>query len=166
MAVFTRKHGAVTLKDRTGSPIIATLGPGVGDFKVSGIEDGPTDGSSYTRPADAISVTNRGSHLEWVEGDEHPINGSITVLQDGSPTHATNKTPWDGVAKTGAFASGTTADPGAVVWTTDIVYTATRGALTITLTLKDCRCKLDYAEAAEGNTQSITFECRGGYNWA
>lgn len=166
MAVFTSKHGAVQLADRTGSPLVALLKPGAGNFTVQGMQDGPTDGSSYTRPAEALPIMSRGAFIEYVEGDETPITGTITIYQDGEVTHATNKTPQDAVSKTGAFAAGVTADDGAVVWTTDIVYAATRASTTIGLTLKNCRCKVDWGEAKEGNSYQISYECRGGYKWS
>lgn len=155
MAVITRKHGVVKLKDATGTPIEATLGPGVGDFSVSGVEAGNVE---------MIPVYNRGDYLEGVDGDEKQITGSITLYHDGDLTDATNKTPWDGVNKTGAFSAGVTTDPGGTgaSWTTDIVWTGTRNSVVHTLTFLTCRCVLDYGEAKEGNTITVNFTCYEG----
>lgn len=150
MAIVTRKHASVKLKDATGTPLEATLGPGVGDFTIDGLEAGGVEG---------IAIYNRGSYLEMVDGDQKQITGSITLYHDGDLTDATNKTPIDGALKTGAFASGTTTDPGGVSWTTDIVYTATRGAVTHTITLPTCRCVVSYTEDAAGNQIKINWTC-------
>ncbi len=155
MAVITRKHGVVKLKDATGTPIEVTLGPGVGDFSISGVEAGNVE---------MVPVYNRGTYLEGVDGDEKQITGSITLYHDGDLTDASTKQPWDGVTKTGALASGVTTDPGGTgaSWTTDIVATWTRNAVVHTITLLTCRCVLDYGEAKEGNTITINFTCYQG----
>ena len=153
MAVVTRKHGAVAMKDHTGTPLSVPLGPGVGDFSYSGAEEGNSE---------AIPIYNRGSFQELVDGDDKTITGSITLYHDGDLTDATNKLPIDGVMKTGALSSGVTADGGAVKWTTDVVHTATRGAVVHTTTLANCRCTYDYSEANDGNKIVINFTCYEG----
>lgn len=148
MAVVTRKHGVVTMKDATGTPIVATLSPSLGDFSYSGAEAGN---------AEAIAIYNRGNFHELVEGDDKTITGSITLIHDGDLTDATNKTAIDAVMQTGAFTSGVSTDPGTVVWATDIVLTSTRSGLVHTHTFLTCRCTYDYNEANDGNKIVINF---------
>lgn len=153
MDVITRKHGAVAMKDATGTPISASLSPSMGDFSYSGAESGN---------AEAIAIYNRGEYYGLVEGDDKTITGSITVIHDGDLTDATNKLAIDAVMKTGAFSAGVSTDPGLVVWTTDIVLTSTRGGVVHTHTLTTCRCTYDYSEANDGNKIVINFTCYEG----
>ncbi len=150
MAVFTHKHLSVTVKDDTGTPITATLGPGPGDLSYSTLEQGDVE---------ALAVYNRGTYLEAVDGDQKQITGSITIYHDGDQT---GSSVLDAVRKTGSFASGVTVDPGLVSWMLDIVVTATRGAVTNTWTFSTCRITADFTETKDGNTWTLNFTCYQG----
>ena len=148
--VFTHKHIAVTFADGTGTPITATFGPGPGDVKVSGIEQNGVE---------ALPVLNRGTFLELVEGDQKQLSFSISVYHAQDLTAAAS--PTAAILKTNDFASGVTKDPGGIVWTGDVIVTATRSGVTNVLTLYNCRCMFDYTEGKEGNTISISGTCYG-----
>lgn len=151
MPVFTNKHVAVTVKDGTGSPITATLGPGPGDLSFSGLEQGDVG---------AIRVMNRGAHLELVEGPTKELTGSVTVYHNGDLTSTGSVLA--AIRKTDDYASGVAVDPGLVSWTLDLVVTMTRGAVTNTFTFNTCRLAADYKEAEGGNTMTINFTCFEG----
>lgn len=144
MAVRTRKMVAVTFKDGTGSPISATLGPGPGDVKISGMEQGGVE---------ALPIYNRGTFLELVEGDQKQITFAITIYHNQDLTAAAS--PVAALLKTNDFSSGVTKDPGGVVWTGNLEVVVTRSAVTDTFTLINCRCSFDYSEGKEGNTITI-----------
>ena len=150
MPVFTRKHVSILVKDATGTPITATLGPGPGDFSYSGLEEGDVE---------ALPIYNRGTYLELLIGDQKQVTGSITVYHDGDQT---GTSVLDAIRKTGNFASGVTVDPGLVSWALDMVVTMTRGAVTNVLTFNTCRFTTDWAEGKEGNQYSISFTCYEG----
>lgn len=147
---FTHKHITVTFADGTGTPITATFGPGPGDVKVSGIEQGGVE---------AVAVMNRGTFLELVEGDQKQMAFSISVYHAQDLTAAAS--PTAAILKTNDFASGVTKDPGGVVWTGNVIVTATRSTVTNVLTLINCRCMFDYTEGKEGNTISISGTAYG-----
>jgi len=150
MAVRTRKMVAVTFKDGTGSPISATLGPGPGDVKISGMEQGGVE---------AVAIYNRGTFLELVEGDQKQIAFSITIYHNQDLTAASS--PVAALLKTNDFSSGVTKDPGGVVWTGNLEVVVTRSAVTDTFTLINARCMFDYTEGKEGNTISISGTAYG-----
>lgn len=150
MAVRTRKMVAVTFKDGTGSPISATLGPGPGDVKISGMEQGGVE---------AVAIYNRGTFLELVEGDQKQITFSITIYHNQDLTAASS--PVAALLKTNDFSSGVTKDPGGVVWTGNLEVVVTRSGVTDTFTLINARCMFDYTEGKEGNTISISGTAYG-----
>lgn len=150
MAVRTRKMVAVTFKDGTGSPISATIGPGPGDVKISGLEQGGVE---------AVAIYNRGTFLELVEGDQKQITFSITIYHNQDLT-ATGS-PVAALLKTNDFTSGVTKDPGGAVWTGNLEVVVTRSAVTDTFTLINTRCSFDYSEGKEGNTITINGTAYG-----
>jgi|APGre2960657404_1045060.scaffolds.fasta_scaffold03080_3 hypothetical protein len=150
MAVRTRKHVAVTIADATGTPITATLGPGPGDVKLTGMEQGGVEG---------IGVYNRGTFLEMVEGDQKQLSFSISIYHNQDLTAAAS--PVAGILKTNDFASGVTKDPGGVVWGVNVIAVVTRSAVTDTFTFINCRISFDYSEGKEGNMITITGTCYG-----
>jgi hypothetical protein len=152
MSVYTSKHGAVVFQTADATPIVVTLGPGLGSFSVAGLEAGQ---------AEAIPVLDRGSFLELVEGDDTFPTGAIEVMQDGALTSSVTEKPMDAVMKEGKFSSGATSDAGGQVWTGAIVYTGTRAGVATTITLPNCRMKLDFGEKKEGNGFAISFICYG-----
>lgn len=149
MAIITHKHNGVVFKDNTGTPISATIGPGPGDFTHGEIEEGNVE---------AIDIMNRGDFLERVIGAEKAVEFAISVYHDGEML-GTN--PGGAILKLSGFSAGVTLDPGGVVWGIDCVVTVTRGATSMTCTLKNCRVKFSYGEAADGNKLSITGVARG-----
>lgn len=150
MAVRTRKMVAVTFADATGTPITATMGPGPGDVKITGLEQGGVE---------AVGIYNRGTFLELVEGDQKQLSFSISIYHNQDLTAAAS--PVAALLKTNDFASGVTKDPGAVVWTGNLIVVVTRSAVTDTFTLINCRCSFDYSEGKEGNMITISGTCYG-----
>lgn len=150
MAVQTRKHVSLQFKDAAGSPLTRTVGPGPGDFTFDGLEENNTE---------AVAVMDRGSFLELVEGDDKQISFSVTIYVDGDQT---GSSVIDAVLKTGDWASATTQDPGGVVHTADLLVTVTRGAVTNTYLLNNCRTVAKFTEGKEGNTWSFSGTCYEG----
>jgi hypothetical protein len=152
MAVYTLKHATLTGKDGAGSPISMTLSPGPVDFNIDAMEAGCVE---------AIPVYNGGTFLEMVEGPQVPANWSLTLLQDGKILDASTGKPVDLAMKTGYFASGTTTDPGSVVWMVDVVLVLTRAGVSSTLTLKNNRLKAGFSTAGDGNKIALTGTAYG-----
>jgi hypothetical protein len=152
IGVRTRRHVLVVLKDATGTPITCTLGPGPGDFKMSGFEQSNKE---------SVAVYDRGGFLEQVEGDDLQPSFSLTVHHAGDLTAA--NAVHAALNKTDDFAAGVTVDPGGIIWALTLVVTITRSSVTNTYTLTNCRCKWDYSEGKDGNTIAITGTCYGGY---
>ena len=150
--VFSSLHGVATLQDQTGTPISVSLAPGEGNFSLSGLEEAGRE---------AVAYQNRLTFQELLQGAEKEITGSITIAHEGTVTDAATNKPYDGMAKKGTFAAGVTADPGGLVWTTDIVFVTTRNAVAVTFTCNNCRVSMDYAEGAEGNLMTINFTAFG-----
>lgn len=145
MAVRTRKHVSIKFKDATATPIEVTLGPGPGDFKASGMEQGDVE---------ALPVYNRGTFLELVEGDQKQYSLSMSIYHNQDLTAAGS--PVAALMKTNDFSAGVTKDPGGVVWTGNIEVTVTRAGVTDVFTYINCRLSFDYGEAKEANTISIS----------
>ena len=150
MAVQTRKHVAISFKDATGTPLEKTVGPGPGDFTFDGLEEANTE---------ALPLYDRGTFLELVAGDDKQITWSVTIYVDGDQT---GSSVLDAVLKTGPWASAVTQDPGAVVFTSDVLVTVTRGAVSNVYTLNNCRTTAKFTEAKEGNTWAFSGTCYQG----
>jgi hypothetical protein len=148
--VMSRRNVTVTVQDGTGTPITATLTPGPGDLKWSGLE---------AAGAEAIGVYNRGAFLQQIKGDDKQITGSITIYEYGDQT---GTSVLDAVRKTGNFASGVTVDPGGQVWALDMIAAVTDGSVTNTYTFSTCRFTADYQESKDGNTWTLSFTCYEG----
>ena len=157
MAIGTvnARHGTLALNDATGSPIVITLGV-LASFSMENIQEGFTE---------AVLITNRGDPVELIPGNRVPVTGSIGLKQQAPITHATTKAPYDVVTKAGSFAAGSTQDPGALVWTTDMVWTVSRSVsgstVTTVHTLNNCRLTLGVTESMEGNDYSIAYTAYG-----
>lgn len=168
--VQTSRHGTVTLKDNTGTPISATLGPGKGNFTADSLMDGRTDGSGYTFPTEVHSIMDRGVHQELVHGNEIPIKLGLEVYVDGLTTDATAKRPLDGAMKTGAFASGVTLDAGGDVWTTvwTLVKVRTVAGVSKTCTwiYNNVRTSVSHSEDITGDKFVFSGECYGGVKYS
>lgn len=150
VGTFTSRHVSAQFKDGTGTPITATAGPGPGDIKIGGLEEGDVA---------ATKILNRGDFQELVLGEDKEVPFSITIHHVGD---LTGESVLDAIRKTGNFSSGVTVDPGGVVWALDIVVTMTRGAVTNTFTLNTCRLMTDWSEAITGNTFSVSGTCYEG----
>lgn len=150
--VATRRHLSMVLKDLTATPITVTVGPGPGDLKMSDFEHGNTE---------SVPIYDRGTFMEQVKGDDKQPSFSATVYHAGDLTLAS--AVHAALNKTNDFASGVTVDPGGDVWALTLVVTITRGAVTNTYTLTNCRLAWDYSEAKDANTIAIKGTCYGGY---
>ncbi len=151
MPVYTLKHGVVTFTTGASTKSLA-LSPGEGNFTLSAVQAGNKA---------AINVFNRGTFYERVDGAEEPITGTITVLMDGAHTAAGSARLMDAVRGTGYYAGETTDDPGGIVWSGLVTIVHTRVAAVQTITLANVRLRADFAEGAEGNTFTISFEACG-----
>ena len=147
---FTSQHMTVSVKDGTGTPLTAILGPGPGDMTFGSLEEGNKA---------ATKVLNRGSFQELVYGEDNEVPFSITCHMVGDQT---GESVTDALLKTGNFASAVTMDPGGLVYTLDILVSGTRGAVTNTYTLNNCRTVAKFTESKEGNTWSFSGTCYQG----
>jgi len=147
---FTSRHMTVTVKDGTGTPITATLGPGPGNLQFGSLEEAGTA---------AVKILNRGDFQELVYGEDNEIPFSITCHMVGDQT---GESITDAINKTGNFASAVTKDPGGVVYSLDLTLTGTRGAVSFVYTFSNCRLKYSFSESLDGNKLNITGVCYGG----
>lgn len=146
MAIRHYKLGAASFQDAAGT-LSVTFGPGEGNFAIDELEAGDVE---------ATAIYNRGTFLQLVEGQDKAPSWSITVLHNETLTNGASARIFDAVRKTGAFASKTTADPGGLVWTGNVILTVTHNGSVDTFTLNNCRLKVAYAEAKEGNTLTLS----------
>lgn len=156
---------ALTFSDAAGTPVTCALVDlSLGDFTLEGMEAGRSAGS-VNYPEEALEVIIRGKLYEYVAGDDKEMTGQFTVIHEGELSTGSNRA-FDVTSKLGAFAAGTTQDAGGVVWSTDLVVTWVRSAVTVTLTLYSCRVSLSYAESKEGNRMVLSWRTRMGYSIA
>lgn len=150
MGLKTYRHGVLTFSD--GAATVSTeLSPGVGDFSISGLEEGNVE---------AVPVYGRGVFLGVVKGNEKAYSGSITVFHDDKST-GTNKI-LDAVMKLNSYSGKTTKDPEGVLWTGDLVWVGTDdGGIVDTYTLTNCRLVVDYSEGQPTNTYTVNFTAYG-----
>lgn len=160
-SIRNRKKGSVVFKDGTGTPITLTLGPTSGDFSAEPLGFGWVNGAGFTIPYEQVQVMSRGSHLEFAEGDDVPINLSITVFHAQKLHDGTNPALLDLLMKLGAFASGTSGDAG--TWTGGITYTVTQGGTTLTIVFANCTMTGAFSEAQDVNTIKLSAKAVGGY---
>jgi hypothetical protein len=102
---------------------------------------------------------DRGEYLEAVEGAQTFLSFTITVTQRGYLTEASNRTILDSILGTGAAAADGTIDTGGEVHTVKVYWVGSRSGNSARMDLPNCRVSFDFAEAAEGNTFSISGEC-------
>lgn len=155
MAVVTSKLVAsIVGSDASGTPVNYTFGPFPGnmDLSLEGLQAGQVEG---------IAVLSNGTFLEMVEGDDVPVTFSITLLHDGKLIDNSTGKPLNMALKLGTYASGTTKDPGGLVWSVDVVVTMTRSGVSSTITLRNCRLTASFATAKEGNTISLSGTAYG-----
>ena len=151
-AINNAKHGAVTFSDASGSPIVVTLGPGEGNFSISGLQEGG---------ALTDVVRDRGDVYERVCTEEAIYSGSITVHLDGDLTDPTTATVIDAVMKSGAMSSGTTDEPGGQTWTGTISAVWTRAGVVNTVAIGEARLTVDLSEGFPANQLTVNFEAPG-----
>ena len=149
------RDGTIKLSDGTGTPIEVTVQYENGDFSLSGTNQGNYEHTKYLDRGDLGSI-RRTSRL-FPTGS---FTANLTDLSD-----ATEKTLWDAVNKTGAFASAvSTLGANADLYTLDITLTIEGtdfgDASDHVLTLSDCRCSIDVAEG-DPDSFTINFEVLG-----
>lgn len=144
---------AITFYDGSGTPLSCSLGPGPKDLQISDVEEGFMA---------ALDVMDGGDFHDRVYGEAQPVNGSLTVIQDAAFTDAGTGRPMDAALKTGAFAStGTTVDPGGLVWAGDIIVTLSRAGVSGTITFYNCRMKASFSADLNGNKMALSWSARG-----
>lgn len=89
------RDGTILLEDGTGTPIAVTVQYEAGDFSISGLSESNTEVTTYLDRGELGSVRKTTRSFPSVSFSAH-----FTDLSD-----ATNKTLFDAVNKTGAFAS-------------------------------------------------------------
>jgi hypothetical protein len=145
------RDGTLLIEDGTGTPIAVTVQYEAGDFSGSGFREGQT----------AVEmILDRGSfHAARKTNFEPPTFGftaNFTDLSDG-----TEKTLFDAINKTGAFAGGvSTLGANAEVWALKFTWTIAGiihgDAADHSLVLENCVCSIDIAEGSPNNTFSIS----------
>lgn len=150
MPITTLKHGKVYFEDGSGAATAFELRPGAGNLSISGLTANQTE---------EVPVMDRGEFLELVEGAQTFPTWTLTLMHDGSLTSTTNRTVMDAALKSGMFASGTPTDPGGAVWTGKVYWIGSRAGAASRIDLPNNRVSVDYAEAAEGNSISLSGTC-------
>jgi hypothetical protein len=149
------RDGVLKLSDGTGTPIEITVQYENGDFSLSGTNQGNYEHTKYLDRGELGSI--RKTNRMFPTGS---FTAQLTDLSD-----ATNKTLWDAVNKTGAFASavstlGSTADLYCLDITLTISGTVLGDASDHVLSMSDCRCSIDVAEG-DPDSFSLSFEVLG-----
>ena len=155
-AHFTKSHGKVTIKDRTSPTKLdyVNVALEVGDFKAAGLTQGNRE---------VVQVTARNVHQGLEFGAPKVLSLSWTTnLKRETLHHASSERPMDTALKSGAFGSGTTANPATEVWTVDVLYELTDGTTSTSMLFEDCRLTVDVTEG-EVITLSFSAECYGGF---
>jgi hypothetical protein len=149
------RDGTIKLADGTGTPIEITVQYENGDFSLSGTNQGNYEHTKYLDRGELGSI--RKTNRSFPTGS---FTAQLTDLSD-----ATNKTLWDAVNKTGAFASavstlGSTADLYCLDITLTISGTVLGDASDHVLSMSDCRCSIDVAEG-DPDSFTLNFEVLG-----
>jgi len=135
----SRRHITWTLKDATGTPIVATAQFEVGDLSVTGF----TEGNAPLTP-----VHDRGVIYDGIRADDElsSISGSVHANQI---TDSTEKLIVDALCKTGAFSSGV----------------STRGANAEWFV--ECEITIERTDAGHSTDETFTAGyCRGTCGWS
>ena len=152
------RDGTIKLADGTGTPIEVTVQYENGDFSLSGSNYSSTGAVEHTKYLDRGELASvRKTNRSFPTGS---FTAHLTDLSDG-----TEKTLWDAVNKTGAFASAvSTLGANADLYCLDITLTISGTVLgdsaDHTLVLSDCRCSIDVAEG-DPDSFTINFEVLG-----
>ena len=144
------RDGTILIEDgTTPTPISVTVQYEAGDFSISGLSESNTEVTTYLDRGDLGSVRKTSRTFPTFSFSAH-----MTDLSD-----ATNKTLWDAVNKTGAFASatstlGTSSDVYSLKVTLTVEGTNFGDSADHTLVLTNCHLTIDFAE---GDPNSFTL---------
>jgi hypothetical protein len=143
------RDGTLTLSDSTTpTPLSVTVQYEAGDFSITGLNQGNTEATTYLDRGELGSVRLTSRTFPTFSFTAH-----MTDLSD-----ATNKTLWDIVNKTGAFALGVSGITGSDVWGIKVLLsvegTNFADPTDHTLELNGCHCTIDFAEG-DPNSFSI-----------
>lgn len=143
------RDGTILIEDGTGTPISVTVQYEAGDFSISGLNESNTEVTTYLDRGDLGSVRKTSRTFPTFSFSAH-----MTDLSD-----ATNKTLWDAVNKTGAFASavstgGTASDVYMLKVTLTVEGTNFGDSADHVLIMNNCHLSVDFAE---GDPNSFTL---------
>ncbi|NBV19949.1 hypothetical protein [Janthinobacterium sp.] len=140
------RDAVITIEDNTGgTPLKATVTYEDGDFSFDPVEEGYMS---------TVILKDRGMHYAIRKTEEQDLSFTFSAHATDF-SDATEKTLWDVVMKTGAFASGvSTFGSNADAWTTKLTFTveATNYGLSAdhVVTFTKCRCSISFAEGIPG----------------
>jgi hypothetical protein len=135
------RDGTITLSDSTTpTPLSVTVQYEAGDFSITGLSQGNTEVTTYLDRGDLGSVRLTSRTFPTFSFTAH-----MTDLSD-----ATNKTLWDAVNKTGAFAAAVSGITGSDVYGLKVLLTV-EGTNFVdptdhTLELAGCHLTIDFSE--------------------
>jgi hypothetical protein len=135
------RDGTITLSDATTpTPLSVTVQYETGDFSVTGLSQGNLEATTYLDRGDLGSVRLTSRTFPTFSFTAH-----MTDLSD-----ATNKTLWDAVNKTGAFAAAISGITGSDVYGLKVLLsvegTNFGDATDHTLELAGCHLTIDFSE--------------------
>ena len=140
------RDGAITIEDNTGgTPLKHTVTYEDGDFQLDAVEEG------YMQ---SVVLKDRGMHYALRKTEEQDLTFTFTAHATDF-SDATEKTLWDVVMKTGAFASGvSTFGSNADAWTTKVTFTveATNYGASAdhVIAMNKVRCSISFSEGVPG----------------
>lgn len=153
MSRFNNRQVTVTFEDSTGVTLV--IGPGPGDWTIDGLSEGNTD---------KIRVLDRLRYDCHLDGEDKQQTGSGTVgLAQQTLTSAIVSRVLDWIHKQGIYRIGgpsevTTVSPNTDIWAFAIRIAMTGGGVgPTTFEFPNCIAEYAFAEAADGNTVSLSF---------
>lgn len=143
------RDGTITLSDSTTpTPLSVIVQYEAGDFSITGLSQGNTEATTYLDRGELGSVRLTSRSFPTFSFTAH-----MTDLSD-----ATNKTLWDAVNKTGAFAAAVSGISGSDVYGLKVLLsvegTNFADPTDHTLELNGCHLTIDFAE---GDPNSFTL---------
>lgn len=135
------RDGTILIEDGTATPISLTVQYEAGDFSISGLNESNTEATTYLDRGELGSVRKTSRTFPTFSFTAH-----MTDLSD-----ATNKTLWDAVNKTGAFAAavstgGTASDVYMLKVTFTCEGTNFGDSADHVMVLNNCHLALDFSE--------------------
>jgi len=135
------RDGTITISDgTTPTPLSLTVQYEAGDFSITGLNQGNTEATTYLDRGDLGSVRLTSRTFPTFSFTAH-----MTDLSD-----ATNKTLWDAVNKTGAFATAVSTITGSDVYGLKVLLTVEGTNFADpsdhVLELNGCHMTLDFSE--------------------